>query len=142
VGPLLAELADGDQWAEITDETLSARLNAFIEAREGSAGGAAVVAARLHRLFGPDAAHNLRDVYLDWLAHHPEERAFLAMIRPEGPPAVSFIRGTPPKVPCRYDAIYASPEFAVLDVRYVYDDAIRAGSDHGLVWARLHLDEQ
>jgi hypothetical protein len=32
-------------------------------------------------------------------------------------------------------------EFAVLDVRYVYDDAIRASSDHGLVWARLHLDE-
>lgn len=90
-------------------------------------------------LFGADARHDLRDVYVDWLTQRPEERAFLEMVRPDGPAAVSFIRGKPPKAPCRYDVVYASPEFDVLDVRYVYEDAIRAGSDHGLVWARLHL---
>lgn len=91
-------------------------------------------------LFGSDASHDLRDAYLAWLDQHPEERQFLGMVRPQGPLAVSFIRGKPPKVPGRYDAIYASSEFQVLDVRYVYEDAIRAGSDHGLVWAKLRLN--
>lgn len=43
--------------------------------------------------------------------------------------------------PARYDAIYASPEFKVIDVRYHWKDAIEAGSDHGLVWARLELTD-
>ena len=54
--------------------------------------------------------------------------------------ATSYVRGRGDRsIPCRYDAIYASTDFDVEEVEYVYDAAIEAGSDHGLVVARLDL---
>ena len=37
----------------------------------------------------------------------------------------------------RYDAIWVSSHFTVESVEYVYDEAIEAGTDHGLVLAGL-----
>ena len=44
-------------------------------------------------------------------------------------------------VPARYDAIYASPEFDVLDVRYPFKESTAAGSEHSAVWVHLRLRE-
>ena len=54
---------------------------------------------------------------------------------------VSYVRGRGEwTTPCRYDAIYASRSFEILDVQYMHEEAIQAGSDHGLVLARLRLE--
>jgi hypothetical protein len=39
----------------------------------------------------------------------------------------------------RYDAIWATDDFVVVDVRYHYEDAVQAGSDHALVLADLDV---
>jgi hypothetical protein len=39
----------------------------------------------------------------------------------------------------RNDTVYVSIEFDVIDVRYLWDEARDAGSDHGLVSAQLAL---
>ena len=40
---------------------------------------------------------------------------------------------------CRYDSIRVSPGIGVTDVRHLYEDAVRAGSDHALVIANIEL---
>jgi hypothetical protein len=35
---------------------------------------------------------------------------------------------------------YATPDFTVTQVDYLYDEAIKAGSDHALVVAELHRE--
>jgi hypothetical protein len=54
--------------------------------------------------------------------------------RPKGPLAVTHIRRG---IECRYDAIYVSPEFEVLEVEHLWDEAREAGSDHAAVRAVL-----
>ena len=59
-------------------------------------------------------------------------------MRPDGPLAVSYIRGNKRKyTPSRYDFIYATKDIGVINVKYLYDEAIEAGSDHALVLAEL-----
>lgn len=87
-------------------------------------------------LYGTDRVHDLRDVYRDHLERHPAERAAALAERPEGPLAVTHERRG---VACRYDAVYASPEFEVLDVRHLWDEAREAGSDHAAVIATVDL---
>ena len=85
-------------------------------------------------LYGPDRVHDLRDVYRDHLAHNPDLAAHLRQTHPDGPLEVTHRRrGTD----CRYDAIYASPELQVDDVEHHLDPALKAGSDHAMVLARL-----
>lgn len=85
-------------------------------------------------LYGAGRAHDLRDVYRDYLAAHPELAARVRQASPDGPLAITHRRrGTE----CRYDAIYASPELAVEDVEHHLDAALNAGSDHALVRAAL-----
>jgi endonuclease/exonuclease/phosphatase family metal-dependent hydrolase len=95
------------------------------------------------RLLHPvDAQHGLNDVLRTWLDAHPGELAQVQSQRAEGPLAVSHRTGRTalhPGDPRRYDHIYASPELAVLDVAYLYDDGIAAGSDHALVACELEL---
>jgi hypothetical protein len=92
------------------------------------------------RVFGSDTAHDLRDVLRTYLETHPRKLRRIVKERPDGPLATSFMRGKGKgHKPGRYDAIYASPELEVRDVRYPFDEAIAAGSDHGLVWAELEL---
>lgn len=73
--------------------------------------------------------------------HDPARLRNVRDLRPgEGVPAVSYRRGRGERTtPCRYDAIYASSRFQVEELRYMYEEAINAGSDHGLVLARLRL---
>jgi len=63
--------------------------------------------------------------------------------RPAGPLTISFDTRRHIKKPprsntkYRYDAIWVSPEFEVLDVRYLYQQALDAGAAHALVLATL-----
>lgn len=85
-------------------------------------------------LYGPDRVHDLRDVYRDHLEANPALARQVRVERPDGPLAITHRRGG---IDCRYDAIYASPEFAVQDVEHQWDQARAAGSDHALVRATL-----
>jgi hypothetical protein len=77
-----------------------------------------------------------------WYADHPADFKRRARYYPRGPLADSFHRGRKGKyVRSRYDSIRVSPGIRVLDVRTLYDDAIRAGSDHALVLADVELPE-
>lgn len=85
-------------------------------------------------LYGVDRVHDLRDTYREYLAGHRELAAQLRAERPDGPLAVTHTRRG---VECRYDAIYASPEFAVEGMDHLWDQAREAGSDHAMVRAVL-----
>jgi hypothetical protein len=85
-------------------------------------------------LYGPQRVHDLSDVYRDHLQANPAEAAQVRAERPHGPLAVTYRRG---KTDCRYDAIYASPEFHAERVEHLWDEARGAGSDHALVRATL-----
>lgn len=95
------------------------------------------------QLLGPHPGHRLRDVLLTLLAHEEERREEAAAEHPDGPLAVSYIRGHPGQTQtrCRYDVIYTSEPVEVADVRYLYDEAVEAGSDHAAVVATLRLDD-
>lgn len=91
-------------------------------------------------LFGEERTHDLRDVFREVVSSDPERWSELAERAPEGPLAVSYDRGKGDRhIPCRYDVILASPEFAVEHVEYRYEEALEAGSDHGLIEAALTL---
>lgn len=90
-------------------------------------------------LFGDGAAHDLHDVYLDYLDQHSHIRRRIRDAQRAGPLATSYDRGRGRPVPSRYDAMYASPEFVVHHVGYEWQRAIEAGSDHALVHADLTL---
>jgi len=85
-------------------------------------------------LYGPDRPHDLRDAFREQVDRDPELKDAIAAERPDGPLAVTHRRrGTD----CRYDAIYASPEFDVVRVDHLWDAATAAGSDHAAVVATL-----
>ncbi|MCA1672129.1 MAG: hypothetical protein LC799_07990 [Actinobacteria bacterium] len=81
-------------------------------------------------LLGPDAGHGLDDVLRRYLQHHPEELERIRAARPGGPLAISHRVAAQP---VRHDHLWATRDLEVLDVRYLYDEAIAAGSDHALV---------
>jgi hypothetical protein len=89
-------------------------------------------------VFGPGA--QTEDVLRLWYANHPTELKRRVRYYPNGPLADSYHRGRKGKcLRSRYDSIRVSPCISVTDVRYFYEDAIRAGSDHALVIAELEL---
>ena len=77
-------------------------------------------------LVGPEPIHGLRDVLRLYLAD-----------RPDGPLTTSYCTDRAGERKYRYDAIWVSSHFTVESVEYVYDEAIEAGTDHGLVLAGL-----
>ena len=89
-------------------------------------------------MFGPNRVHDLRDTFRDYLANNPDAAARTRALRPDGPLAVTYERAGHD---CRYDAIYASPEFTVHHIDHHWDEARAAGSDHGLVSAALELHD-
>jgi hypothetical protein len=91
-------------------------------------------------LLGAERVHDLRDAYRDVLRRDPARRAEILERHPDGPLAVSHLRGRGrARTPCRYDHVLVSPAFEVDEVEYRWDDAVEAGSDHALVVAHLTL---
>ena len=88
-------------------------------------------------LVGPEPIHGLRDVLRLYLADHPDELDKIRADRPDGPLTTSYCTDSAGKRNYRYDAIWVSSHFTVASVEYVYDEAIEAGTDHGLVLAGL-----
>ena len=77
-----------------------------------------------------------------WYAEHPADFKRRTEYYPHGPLADSYHRGRKGKyVRSRYDSIRVSPGIRVLEVRYLYGDAVLAGSDHALVVADVDLPE-
>jgi len=89
------------------------------------------------RLVGPEPIHGLRDVLRLYLADRPDELDMIRADRPDGPLTTSYCTDSAGKWNYRYDAIWVSSHFTVGSVEYVYDEAIEAGTDHGLVLAGL-----
>ena len=85
-------------------------------------------------LYGPNRVHDLRDAFRDLVDRDPQLREAIMTDRPDGPLAVTHRRrGTD----CRYDAVYVSPEFDVVSVDHLMEEAEEAGGDHGAVLATL-----
>lgn len=84
------------------------------------------------QLLGPHAGHGLGDVLRRHLDRHPDELQRIRQERPGGPLAISY---DPAAGPVRYDHIWATGDLEVIEVRYLYDEAVAAGSDHALVLA-------
>lgn len=76
------------------------------------------------QLLGPRASHQLRDVYREL-----HGRTSTGM-------PTSFESGS---IARRYDHVLASPEFTVVAVDYMFDDDVRALSDHALIKVTLEL---
>lgn len=89
------------------------------------------------RLVSGDRRHRLSDVWRTYLDEHPRKKMALVKYQPLGPLAVTHFTGSHRvRVPKRFDHIWATPDFAVADVKHIHR-GFRAGSDHALVWARL-----
>lgn len=91
-------------------------------------------------IFGGHPRHRLRDAYRVSLENHPALLDSILRERPNGPLATSHRTGRRRDHegnPCRYDALWISPDFAVTSISYDYAGAIAAGSDHALVVADL-----
>ena len=75
-----------------------------------------------------------------WYDAHPSALQRRARYYPAGPLADSYHRGRAGRyLRCRYDSIRVSPGIAVADVRYLYREAVLAGSDHALVTADVEV---
>jgi exonuclease III len=91
-------------------------------------------------LLGHSPLHELRDCLRLYLAERPRMMEEIVSRRPTGPLAISHRRGNRRKmIECRYDFIYISPGLDVLEVNYLYEESIQAGSDHALVTALLKV---
>jgi endonuclease/exonuclease/phosphatase family metal-dependent hydrolase len=91
-------------------------------------------------LLGHSPLHELRDCLRLYLEERPQVLEEIVSRRPTGPLAISHIRGNGRKMTeCRYDFIYVSPGLDVLDVNYLYEESVQAGSDHALVTALLRI---
>ncbi|MCB0020321.1 MAG: endonuclease/exonuclease/phosphatase family protein [Anaerolineales bacterium] len=85
-------------------------------------------------------AHNLYDTLIAYLKNDSVGYRRLVQRRPEGPLAVSYIRGSSNKpIPDRFDYIFASEHFDTDYCEYDFEGAIAASSDHALVQADLTL---
>jgi hypothetical protein len=93
-------------------------------------------------LLGAAPLHTLRDIFRVYLANNPNELAGIVAARPNGPLAISYVRGDGRHTKeCRYDFIYATPDVRADNVAYVFDNTIREASDHALVIADLVVRE-
>jgi hypothetical protein len=91
-------------------------------------------------LLGHSPLHELRDCLRVYLAERPHMFEEIVSRKPAGPLAISYIRGKGrAMIECRYDFIYISPGLGVLDVNYLYEESVLAGSDHALVTALLKI---
>ena len=93
-----------------------------------------------NQFFGRQRLHGFRDALLDHLRERPDEYARVLAERPDGPLAVSYVRGRrDAPVADRFDYVFVSNDITVREVVYDYAAAVAAGSDHGSVRARLRI---
>jgi hypothetical protein len=91
-------------------------------------------------LLGATPLHALKDSFRVFLESHPAELARATAARPDGPLAVSHIRGNRRKMTeCRYDFIYVSSDITVHRVDYWFDNSVKFVSDHAMVIADLEV---
>jgi len=68
-------------------------------------------------MLGPSPLHSLKDAYRTYLEGHPDEWQRVVAARPNGPLAVSHVRGNSRKrTDCRYDFIYVTEDVRVAAV--------------------------
>lgn len=92
--------------------------------------------------FSSAPTHQLADSLIEYLKKDTEVYESVVGERPNGPLAVSFVRGSSRRpVEDRFDYIFVSPDFEVLTCVYDYEGAVKASSDHGFVYADVHLQE-
>lgn len=90
--------------------------------------------------FSSGAPHHLLDTLKTYYRNNPEAYKAVIQQRPDGPLAVSYVRGSRKNpVPDRFDYIFASPDIEVIQCAYDYEGGIGAGSDHGIVIAALSV---
>lgn len=93
-------------------------------------------------LLGANPLHNMKDALRVYLDSHPDILQHLETLRPMGPLALSHVRGNRRKyTDCRYDFIYVTPDIKVKSVEYLYEESVKAGSDHALVVAELEVPD-
>jgi endonuclease/exonuclease/phosphatase family metal-dependent hydrolase len=93
-------------------------------------------------LWGPQKTHVLQDALRRWLQSHPENLESIRSVRPDGPLLISHRTGRRKGLegtPRRFDSIWVSDDFAVINVSYLYAEALAAGSDHAVVVADVEL---
>jgi endonuclease/exonuclease/phosphatase family metal-dependent hydrolase len=93
-------------------------------------------------LWGPQKTHVLQDALRRWLTDHPESVERIRRARPDGPLLISHRTGRRKGLegtPRRFDSIWVSDDFAVINISYLYADGFVAGSDHAVVVADLEL---
>ncbi len=89
-----------------------------------------------NRFFGSNKTHRLRDALPDYLRQHPVEYERITELRPRGPLAVSYVRGsTRNPTEDRMDYVFVSDEIGVISCSYDYEGARASGSDHAIVTA-------
>ena len=90
--------------------------------------------------FSASPPHALRDAFLDYLVDNPAEHARILEERPEGPLAVTYVRGSKARPqPDRFDYVFISEHFSVERVAHNYEASVEAGSDHATVQADLRV---
>ena len=69
---------------------------------------------------GANPEHHLKDIFRKYLDKNPQKLQEIKKLRPEGPLAISHIRGNKKIPPCRYDFIYANPRPAIFLIRRLH----------------------
>ena len=83
-----------------------------------------------NQFFGDNPPHRLRDVLLDYLRQYPRAYADVVQQRPQGPLAVSYVRGTTKNpVEDRFDYIFVSDGIGVASCSYDYAATTAAPAD-------------
>ncbi len=91
-------------------------------------------------LLGVKPLHNLKDTLRTYLDSNPDTLKSIKKLRPNGPLAVSYVRGNRSKqIMCRYDFIYVTHDIRVDSVEYLYEESVKAGSDHAIVVSELEV---
>jgi exonuclease III len=91
--------------------------------------------------FSNNPPHELEDVFIRFLRDSPEDYKRILEKYPDGPLGISYVRKGSGRVPIkdRFDYIFATRHFRVVNCCYEYEAAREAGSDHGLVITDLEL---
>jgi hypothetical protein len=88
-------------------------------------------ARKLEALLGLKPIHRGRDLFREWLSTTGGHPASAEVLLPTYAPSVTFQR--------RFDSIWATPEFALVELATHLDEVVAAGGDHAMLVADLRL---